>query len=85
MKSITIHGVDDDLVQKIVRKSKEHGLSRNKTIKSLLEQSLSDPSQSDREREFADLFGKWSEDEKARFDIAVLDLDRIDESDWESP
>lgn len=85
MKSITIHGVDDDLVQKIARKSKEHGASRNKTIKSLLEESLSDPLKTDREHEFSDLFGKWSEDEKARFDTAVRDFDRIDESDWESP
>ena len=85
MKSITIHGVDDDLFQKIARKSKEQGLSRNKTIKSLLEESLSDPVQTDREDEFSDLFGKWSKDEKVRFDIAVRDFDRIDESDWESP
>lgn len=84
MKSITIHGVDDNLAQKIAQKSKEHGLSRNKTIKSLLQESLSDPSQSDREREFSDLFGKWSEDDKAQFDMIVRDFDRIDESDWES-
>ena len=85
MKSITIHGVDDDLVQKIDRKSNEHGTSRNRTIKSLLEKSLSDPVKTDREHEFSDLFGKWSQDETARFDSAVRDFDRIDESDWESP
>lgn len=85
MKSITIHGVDDDLVQKIDHKSKERGLSRNKTIKSVLEESLSDSVTTDREHEFSDLFGKWSEGEKAQFDAALRDFDRIDESDWESP
>ncbi len=73
MKTITIHGVDDNLAQKIAEKSKEHGLSRNKTIKSLLQRVLSDPSQSDREREFSDLFGTWSEEEKARFDDVIRD------------
>lgn len=83
MKSITIHGIDDSLVQSIDRKSKEHGLSRNKTIKSLLQESLAEPTQSDREREFSDLFGKWSEDEKAKFDMTIRDFERIDASDWE--
>ena len=84
MKSITIHGIDDGLAQKIAEKSKEMDQSRNKTIKSILQQSLSESTQSDREREFYDLFGKWSKDEKAEFDAIVSDFEQIDDSDWKT-
>lgn len=84
MKSITIHGIDDALAQKIAEKSKEMDQSRNKTIKSILQQSLSESTQSDREREFSNLFGKWSKDEKAEFDAIVSDFEQIDDSDWKT-
>ena len=84
MKSITIHGVDDELARRIDERSKEHGVSRNKTIKALLHESLEGPAVSDREREFADLFGTWSSQQKAQFDENAQRFGRIDASDWES-
>ena len=40
MKSITIHGIDDPLAKLIKSKVRSEGLSVNKTVKKLLEESL---------------------------------------------
>ena len=40
MKSITIHGLDGKLYERIKEKAKRQGLSLNRTIKNLLEKSL---------------------------------------------
>ena len=40
MKSITIHGIDEPLEKLIKSRAREEGLSINKTLKKLLEQSL---------------------------------------------
>lgn len=40
MKSITIHGIDPALDKKIAEKSKEYGLSQNRTVKEILQKSL---------------------------------------------
>jgi metal-responsive CopG/Arc/MetJ family transcriptional regulator len=84
MKSITIHGIDGALVEKIERKSKEMKQSRNKTIKLILRESLSESSLSDRERQFSNLFGRWFEEKKAEFEERVRDLEHLDESDWKT-
>ena len=40
MKSITIHGIDDPLAGLIKSRAQSEGLSINKTVKKLLEESL---------------------------------------------
>ncbi len=40
MKSITIHGIDSNLDKKISEKSKEYGLSQNRTVKQILHDTL---------------------------------------------
>lgn len=40
MKSITIHGMDDEMDRQIREKAAAEGKSLNKTIKGLLEQAL---------------------------------------------
>lgn len=82
MKSITIHGIDDELDVKIARKSKEYGLSQNRTVKFILQSALSADPKAQRRDEFSDLFGKWTMQEKEAFESHVVDFERIDESDW---
>ncbi len=81
MKSITIHGIDDNLNRKIQKKSKELGLSQNKTVKTLLEDSLSDE-KNRRAEEFKDLFGTWSREDEEQFEKQIEDLERVDDEDW---
>lgn len=84
MKSITIHALDDDLVQSIEEKAQKDGASLNKTIKKLLRESLGlMPEQvRDRQEAFQDLFGCWTQKDVEEFENAVQDLGRIDPEDW---
>ncbi|MDX9714051.1 MAG: hypothetical protein RBT37_01335 [Dissulfurispiraceae bacterium] len=82
MKSITIHGINKDLDQKIAEKSAEYGLSQNRTIKMILQNALLPDKQTSRREMFADLFGKWSPSDKKDFEARVKDFEKIDKSDW---
>ena len=80
MKSITIHGMDDEMDRQIREKAAAEGKSLNKTIKGLLEQALGE--RCSRREEFADLFGCWSAEELTAFERATKDLRQIDPGDW---
>ena len=83
MKSITIHGLEDELDQRIRLKADEKGLSLNKTIKLLVRSALGMGDQKpDRRLVFQDLFGSWSREELEAFNRATEDLNRIDPKDW---
>jgi hypothetical protein len=70
------------LDKKIAEKSKEYGLSQNRTVKLILQKSLSSDQKAVRREAFSDLFGKWSTKEKEEFDARIHDLETIHESDW---
>ncbi len=82
MKSITIHGIDIDLDKKISEKSKEYGLSQNRTVKKILQKTLLSDQKVSRREMFSDLFGKWTPTEKSEFEKRVSDFENIDKSDW---
>jgi hypothetical protein len=85
MKSITIHGLEDQLDARIREKASQQGLSLNKTIKKLLTESLGlEPSNSRDYREnFEDLCGIWTKEEAAAFYRNTEDCTEIDPEDWE--
>lgn len=83
MKSITIHGIDTVLDKKISEKSKEYGLSQNRTVKVILQNSLLPDQKASKKERFSDLFGKWTENEKKEFEERISDLEKVNESDWE--
>lgn len=82
MKSITIHGIDAVLDKKLSEKSKEYGLSQNRTVKAILQKSLVEDKKAAKREMFADLFGKWTENEKMSFEERISDLESVNESDW---
>jgi hypothetical protein len=82
MKSVTIHGIDSELDKKITEKAKEFGLSQNRTVKKLLESSLSLEDKEAKKAEYSELFASWTVAEKADFDTAVKDFEKINETDW---
>ncbi|MFZ2630717.1 MAG: hypothetical protein WA081_10310 [Desulfosalsimonadaceae bacterium] len=73
MKSITIHGIDSDLDKKISEKSREYGLSQNRTVKLLLQNTLLSDQKASRKEMFSDLFGKWTAAEKTEFEERISD------------
>ena len=86
MKSITIHGIDKVLDERIHRKAAELGLSMNKTIKQLLSHSLGisrKTAEMDR-NEFLDLFGTWSESDVREFEEKTRDFTETHPADWET-
>jgi len=85
MKSITIHGLTDQLDRLIRIRAKKHGLSLNKTIKKLLEESLGVKKvrKSDNREDFLDLFGIWDKAERRKFNNLIKDFDKIDEAEWQ--
>jgi hypothetical protein len=79
MKSITIHGIDDSLSELIKYRARSEGLSINKTIKKLLEETLGvKPRKKGINRsDFEEFCGIWSESELAEFEENTKDLRNI--------
>jgi hypothetical protein len=82
MKSMTIHGIDSDLARKISEKSKEYGLSQNRTVKFILQNTLLSDKKVARQEMFSDLFGTWTKSEREEFEKNVEIFQKINESDW---
>ena len=85
MKSITIHGIDDPLAKLIKSKAQSEGLSINKTVKKLLEESLGvKPRNKGINRsDFEEFFGIWSESERIEFENRTDELRNVNYEDWQ--
>ena len=81
MKSITIHGIDDETSNLIQQRAQVLGLSLNKTIKKILNESLQSSSAHKR-ADFSEFFGVWTKEETKEFEKAIKDTERIDPEDW---
>lgn len=81
MKSITIHGIDDPLAELIKSKAQAEGLSVNKTVKKLLEESLGvkPRNKSIHRTDFEEFCGIWSDSEIAEFEGNTKDLRNIND------
>ena len=84
MKSITIHGLSDELDRIIRETAEQQNTSLNKTIKKLLEDSLglSGTSKPDHRKDFEDLFGIWTKQEAEEFKNNIRQFEEIDHQDW---
>jgi hypothetical protein len=84
MKSLTIHGIDDQLEQLIQKKAEISGLSLNKTIKQLLRSALGiDNSGKEKKRvQLMELFGTWTKRQGEEFDKNIIDFEKVNKADW---
>jgi hypothetical protein len=85
MKSITIHGIDDPLAELINSKAQSEGLSINKTVKKLLEESLGvkPRNKAINRSDFEEFCGIWSESDRTEFEDKTKDLRNVDNEDWQ--
>ena len=85
MKSITIHGVDDQLNDLIKSKAESEGLSVNKTVKKLLETSLGVKPQPEKKNfdDFKESCGLWTKADLDEFEDKTADLRKTDTKDWQ--
>lgn len=83
MKSLTIHGMDDELAARLERQAIAGGLSLNKLIKKLLAKALGlSSARTDRRKDFEPLCGVWSSKDAADFKKATREFERVDSEDW---
>lgn len=83
MKSITIHGLDEEMEKLIKKRARSERKSINKIVKELLRSSLGlGVGKKDNKNEFIDLFGIWTEDDEKSFAEAIKDLELVNPMDW---
>jgi len=85
MKSMTIHKIDDHVLEAIASLAEERGQSINAAIKQLLAKSvgLEPGNDEDTPRSgYRRFLNRWSPEEASAFTRAAEDFSVVDESDW---
>lgn len=86
MKVITLRNIPPEVARLVEARSKETGLSLNKTVIRLLEGLLGtsrSTSAPKRYRDLDDLVGVWTEEEAREFDEILARQRRIDPEMWD--
>ncbi len=84
MKSITVHGLDDQVYERLKKRAAAEGRSLNRTAKAILGEAVGlGPTVTDHRQDFLDLFGTWSQRDLQEFQQATADLRRVDTTDWQ--
>jgi plasmid stability protein len=83
MKSISVHGIDKEIEQKIGERAKAEGKSVNKIVKELIAKALGlGEKPPDNRAMFEDLSGVWTEAQEREFMDSIVDLETTNEEDW---
>ena len=83
MRSISVHGIEEDVLKAIEERAKNEGRSVNKIVKELIAKGLGfDDKPPDNRAMFEDLSGVWTEAQEREFLDSVADLETTDEEDW---
>jgi hypothetical protein len=82
MRTLTIRGCDDALMDAIRREGQLRSESINKLALEALEARYGTGKKARRHSDLDALSGTWSEDEARRFDDALADTRTIDPEDW---
>jgi ferritin-like protein len=83
VKSISIHGIDEEMEKKIEERAKNEGKSVNRIVKELIAKALGlGDKPPDNRAMFEDLSGVWTEEEEQEFLASIADLEKTDEKDW---
>lgn len=84
MKSLTLHGLDDQLAAQIKRRAKEMSISMNELAKRLLAEGLGIkvPAEPPHRDDFTHFCGSWSKEDTKAFHARVSETDKVDPEDW---
>ena len=83
MKSISVHGIDEETERAIEERAKSEGKSVNRIVKELIAKALGlGDKPPDNRAMFEDLSGVWAEEEEQEFLASIADLETTDEKDW---
>jgi hypothetical protein len=83
MKSISVHGIDEEMERVIAERARSEGKSVNKIVKELIAKALGmGDKPPDNRALFEDLSGVWTEAQEREFMDSIADLETTDEEDW---
>ena len=83
MKSISVHGIDGEMVKAVEERAKKEGKSVNRIVKELIAKALGmGEKPPDNRAMFEDLSGVWTEAQEREFMDSIADLETTDEEDW---
>ena len=82
MKTMTIRNVSAELAEALEAERRRRGLSLNRTVLLLMQESLGVPSGRVRSNGLRRLAGSWSESEFRDFERAVAPFSNVDEDLW---
>jgi plasmid stability protein len=83
LKSISVHGIDKEIEQKIGERAKREGKSVNRIVKELIAKALGmGEKPPDNRAMFEDLSGVWTEAQEREFMDSIADLETTDAEDW---
>ena len=87
MNAITLRNIPREVRDAIERRAREEGLSFNRTVLRMLEESLGLRSERPRvpHQDLDHLAGTWSSEEADEFDAALSEQRRVDPGLWEPP
>ena len=84
LQAITLRNIPSTTARRIVEKATTDGISLNKAVLRLLEDSSVHSQPTKRKRtDFSKFGGTWDEEEADAFDRYLAEERRIDPSDWE--
>ena len=83
MKSISVHGIDEEMERVIGERARSEGKSVNRIVKELIAKALGmGDKPPDNRALFEDLSGVWTEAQEREFMDSIADLETTDEEDW---
>jgi len=83
MSSMTMHGVETVLDQRLREEASSLGLSLNQTLKKLLSKSVGlDRAVTNHRHDYAEFFGVWTKEDEADFNESISSCRQVDPEDW---
>lgn len=82
MKTMTIRNISTELAAALEAEKRRRGLSLNRTVLSLMQETLGISDARGRSNGLRSLAGSWNEDEFRQFEEAVAQFGEIDEGLW---
>ncbi len=81
--SFTIHGVDRELDDKLTERARRERISKNRLVKIILSQAMGLAGPNGEREDYREFLGAWSSADKAIFEEAQIENQRVDGNDWE--
>lgn len=78
MKSLTIHNIENEIVEAIEKMAQATGLSQNEVVKKLLRKALELETSGKPKRDLSAFYGAWTTDEVTAFEQSLKGFDQIE-------